>query len=201
MSEFPLVTIITPTVDRPWPTLHRAIGSVEGQTYSNWQHIVCSDGPENPSLRERIVDASGYCDTRREYRFTGVRLGHFGAGARQEMHQFCRGDLWVYLDDDNVLLPDYLERMVAALQAKPTAGFVIGKIIHFGRLRPGLGPILEGQPRVQEIDTLQVLVKRSAMAAIGGWQFKEYTSDGYTYQKLGEQFEYARVSEVVGVHY
>ncbi len=202
----PRVTIITPTTrDRPWPVLNRAIGSVDGQTFGGYEHIICTDGQIDPDVLEKLTLPR---QPGRHYRYTGEPQGHYGAGVRQYLldQEECRGEYLCFLDDDNVLLPDYLEKMVGALDQNPDCGFAIGKILHFGPLDrdlwPGSGPwLMPGTPKLKSIDTLQVVVRTEAMKEIGGWRLSGYKSDGLTYEELGRSYEHCRVDDLVGIHF
>jgi glycosyltransferase involved in cell wall biosynthesis len=52
-----VISVITPTYHN-WTELERAIASLEAQAFTDWQHVVVSDGPD-PVLRE-ILSARGY---------------------------------------------------------------------------------------------------------------------------------------------
>ena len=207
----PLVTIITPTFQNQEAAgFQRMLASVQTQTYFNWQHIVCSDG----GLEQNIAGLVGG-DYRHQYTCTSKHFGGYGAGVRQEMMDRASGVLdgsgnqieltkyFVFLDDDNILLPDYLEKMVNALESDKDKAFSICKILHFGPLRPdvGIAPMyLPGNPKVGEIDTLQVMVRAEAIRQVGWIKPEDYCSDGYTYEELAKRFNYVRVDECLGVH-
>jgi len=40
-----VITVVTPTHE-DWPQLQRAIASLEAQTFTDWQHVVVADGPD-----------------------------------------------------------------------------------------------------------------------------------------------------------
>ena len=65
----------------------------------------------------------------------------------------------------------------------------------------GLPPaILTGIPPVtSNIDTLQAVVRREVMQQTG-WVLDGYGSDGATYEKIGRQFPWVAVDEVLGAH-
>src|SRR5262245_8010799 len=111
-----LVSIITPTYQQKKLDLfQRMLGTVQTQTHPDWEHIICSDGPPEPSI-QAIVARCG--DGRRRYMNATRHHGGFGAFVRQEvMMKHARGRYLVFLDDDNLIMPDYLEKMVAALEA------------------------------------------------------------------------------------
>ena len=110
--------------------------------------------------------------------------------------EHANGKYYVFLDDDNILMPDYLEKMLNALEtAKGGERFAICRILHFGPLllQLGIPPIyLRGEPRAQYIDTLQVMVEANAMRQVGWKSGQHFHSDGVTYEELGRRFSYVR---------
>jgi glycosyltransferase involved in cell wall biosynthesis len=110
------VTVVIPTYDRP-EFLEQAIRSVLAQTFPDFELIVSDDGT-NPRTREVVERLD---DDRIRYRRTAGRLGiprHFNDCAKH-----AGSELFGLLPDDDVYTPTYLERMVAALDANPGAGF------------------------------------------------------------------------------
>lgn len=195
------VTIVTPTFQRDPGVLARCLGCVRAQTEAAWRHIVCSDGIHEPDVEHLLAQEN---DPRLEYRVSSEHYGGYGAGVRQDV--LTRGEATEYimfLDDDNVILPHYLERMVGALEgARNGEQFAICSILHFGPLPFFMGRppvLLRGEPRVFQIDTLQVLVRTEAMREVG-WRDHGYLSDGFTYRALGERFGYVRVDDCLGIH-
>lgn len=198
----PLISIITPTYKQNnYENFHRMIQSVNTQTYGNWEHIVCSDGIYESNV-ETII--KNYKDFRRKYIVSKQHYGGYGAFVRQEvMTEYATGQYVVFLDDDNFIFPDYLEKMITALQ-NATFGekFAICKIVHFGPVIKELGqaPLyIKGEPRLCYIDTLQVMVEMDAIRNVG-WVNNHYCADGYTYEELGRRYNYIRVNECLAVH-
>jgi glycosyl transferase family 2 len=74
-----MISVVTPTYQN-WPSLQRAIASLDAQSFTDWQHVVVADGPD-PELRERMHD-----------------LGYAGHGKRvfvelgRNWHGFLGGD-------------------------------------------------------------------------------------------------------------
>ena len=198
----PRVTVVTPTYRRDPKVLSRAVGCMLMQTFRDWEQVVCSDGSDEPDAR-RVVESAG--DPRVRYEFTeGKKEGDFGNTVRQTVLGKARGEFVLFLDDDNLILPQYLERMVAALDADEDAGFAVCRVMHFGPLHESEGKapkVLAGE-RVElyHVDPLQVLVRTELMRSVG-WDVEVgYLSDGVTLEKLGKAARHVRVEEVLGVH-
>jgi cellulose synthase/poly-beta-1,6-N-acetylglucosamine synthase-like glycosyltransferase len=208
--QLPRVAVITPTYKRDVDIIDRCVRSVGSQSYDGMIiHIICSDGPEEEHVKTYVESLE---DPSVAYICTGENTNSYGGGVREYVlknfiEQYISLDYLVHLDDDNVLFPHFIERHVDALERNPEKGFSICRIIHLGPLPQHLGPapqVINGIPPVfQNIDTLQVVVRRDAMIKCRWNTFsgeKGYYNDGYTYQRLGELFDWIEIPEILGVH-
>lgn len=200
----PKVTVITPTFKRDPKILRRAVDCMLLQTETKWEQLVCSNGPEEIEARSTV---EGVRDARVRYRSLGVptKEGDFGNSARAAMLKEARGEFVMFLDDDNIILPNYLDLMYQTLLNAPDCGFVVCQVMHFGPLNEealGKAPkVLEGEPvKLHHIDPLQVMVRRAVMQEIGWDVEKGYLSDGVTLEKLGQVAKHLKVSQILGIH-
>jgi SAM-dependent methyltransferase len=106
------VSIIMPTYRRSH-TLYRTVQKIRAQTYRNWELI--------------IIDNEGTAD----YGFNDPRISvHVHAErpsasyARNQGLLYATGDLVCFFDDDDDMFPEYLEKLVGAFEANPTAKMV-----------------------------------------------------------------------------
>jgi glycosyltransferase involved in cell wall biosynthesis len=106
----PAVSVILPTLDR-LAFLRRAIGSALAQTYGDLEVVVVVDGP-SPELEAEV---GAYPDPRVRL----VRRAETGgvAAARNTGLEVARGRYVGFLDDDDLWLPEKLERQVPLLDA------------------------------------------------------------------------------------
>ncbi|HWR53531.1 MAG TPA: glycosyltransferase family A protein [Bryobacteraceae bacterium] len=89
----------------------RALSSVAGQTFRDFEAIVVDDGSTDGSGEL----AAGFPDRR----FRVIRQENAGPGAaRNRGLAEATGDLVAFLDSDDAWLPDYLERSVALLDSE-----------------------------------------------------------------------------------
>jgi glycosyltransferase involved in cell wall biosynthesis len=208
--QLPKVAVITPTYKRDVNVIDRCVLSVGSQSYDGMiLHIICSDGPEEEHVKNYVESLE---DPYVVYTCTGENTNSYGGGVREYvLKNFIEQDpslrYLVHLDDDNVLFPHFIERNVEALEANPDKEFSICKILHLGPLPQHLGPapqVINGIPPVfQNIDTLQVVVRRDAMIQCRWNTFsgeQGYYNDGYTYDRLGKMFEWVEVPELLAVH-
>jgi hypothetical protein len=195
------VTIITPTYQRSVDTVKRCIDCVRAQTICDWEHIICSDGKFEGAI-SALVDAQD--DVRLSYQNTSDREeGDYGNRVRASVLEQAVGRYVVFFDDDNIILPTFLEKMIGAIR-REEADFAICQCMHFGPLQTFIGKppvVLTGiPPKLYHIDTLQVVAKTEVMRDIG-WQTEHgYFTDGNVYQEMAEKYKYVEVPEVLALH-
>ena len=116
-----LVSVIMPTHNRAL-LLPRAIRSVCEQRYSSWELIVVDDGSTDATqdVLSAVDDERVGC-IRTEQR--GV------AAARNRALSEAKGQVIVYLDDDNFMHPAWLRSVVWALSRWPDVDIVYGAVI------------------------------------------------------------------------
>jgi hypothetical protein len=115
------VTVLIPTYNRAhW--LGGAIESVLAQSHRDFQ-LVVSDNASTDATREVVA---GFDDPRLTYVRRDVNCGlneHYNSWFERVGSEY----LFIVPDDDR-LVPDAVERTVAALDAEPRAGFVHGQV-------------------------------------------------------------------------
>lgn len=193
-----LVSILTPTWNCTYlPGFKRSLRSVDAQTYPHWEHIVMSDGEHESAAAEVCANVSN-----RKYLVASKHHANWGNGVRQELLNHANGEYLCFLDDDDIVFPSYLARMVQALTTNPEAAFSVCLMLSFGgahqrgESKPWIAP---GLLQPGYIGTPQVVVRSEAMRAIG-WRYPdEYSADGHTYQMLGALYQHTRVEECLAI--
>lgn len=120
------VSVIIPTYNRA-QSLSRAIQSVLGQTYKNFELIVVDDGSEDNI--EEVV--RGFNDSRIKYFRHDVNLG--GSAARNTGIKNSTGEYLAFLDSDDEWLERKLELQVYAMENRPSddwGGVYCGLILY-----------------------------------------------------------------------
>jgi glycosyltransferase involved in cell wall biosynthesis len=156
------ISVITPTWQRHDLLFNRCIPSVCHQSVEV-EHVVSSDGPD-PYLAEQLaewypwvvyVDQPEHSDDPCNY----------GARARNRGLEAASGDLIAYVDDDNALRPQHVERLAAALAANPGADFAYSQMF-----RHGLGDIIGSDPPTHgTIDSSIIMHRKDGPARFGRW--------------------------------
>lgn len=125
-ADLPLVSVLVRSMDRP--QLSEAIASVATQTWPNLEVVVlnASGRAHSPLLAApagmplRLVQPG--LDEGGAPRACGR------AAAANLALQSARGEFALFLDDDDLIHPGHLERLVAALQARPAAVAAYGGV-------------------------------------------------------------------------
>jgi hypothetical protein len=179
----PLVSVILPVRNRAH-CVGRAIASVLAQSYAPIELIVVDDGSSDAT-----ADVAGA--------FGGqVRLvKQAPAGtyaARNAGLAVARGQLIAFIDSDDAWLPDKLTRQMALM--RPGIGLVFGDAIHVSAPRrdaprlgvtsfeiapPRRGHCAPALANCNFLPTCTVLVRRSALDAVGGFSEAQPVSADY----------------------
>jgi glycosyltransferase involved in cell wall biosynthesis len=211
-----MVTIITPTIKRDPNIIKRCIESVNGQSYTNWEHIMISDCPAeqhvidlieqmpNKDKRRYLFNDSGYYGT------WGAIPRNMGINSADQNSKYI-----IFLDDDNIIFPHHLRTMVDLIGDKKAA---LCSIYHNGPLNLQLIPeyqemlkhktlsfILSGEVQtVGRIDSLNIFVRKDIMQKCGWTINTNYVNDGETIERLFKEFvggDYNITNEILALHY
>lgn len=141
----PTVSIVLPTRRRP-QALRRMLGAILAQTFADFELLVREDGAEGDETA-RVV--AGFADPRLHFHRSEARLGI--PGVVNALLGEAGGELVVVLHDHDLCRPRYVEALVEAMDAHPSAlyahsggevvdaqGAVIDRLLHpFAPLTPG----------------------------------------------------------------
>lgn len=123
----PLVTIVMRTYERPL-LLSRALASVCGQTFSDWELIVVNNGGD-PQPVERLVQLAQL-----SFPSTGIRVIHLPdrVGMEEASNQALlasESEYFAIHDDDDTWKPAFLEVAVNGLRHHVTASAVVTGVV------------------------------------------------------------------------
>lgn len=115
MSE-PLVTVIIPTFNRRrW--IGECLDSVRAQTYPRVETLVVDDGSTDGTVE--------WLRSEPRYEFARLHVQPKNGGAsvaRNTGIQISKGDLVVFIDSDDALAPEHIERAVSVFREDPQVG-------------------------------------------------------------------------------
>ena len=170
MSTLPLISVVIPSYNHGH-FLGEAIASVLAQDYPRIDVVVVNDGSSD--------DTAAVTARFPEVRY--VEQPNRGlAAARNAGLALCRGELVVFLDADDRLLPCALDTGMRAIAAHPEAGFAAGYsrfIARDGTVMPtgqppraaGEDPYLHLLRRNRIRNPAMVMFRRDVVAAAGGF--------------------------------
>jgi glycosyltransferase involved in cell wall biosynthesis len=195
-------TIITPTYQRAPDILRRCLDSVNGLRYREWhQIIIVDDASFEGHVSQELMDE--YASPQRTWMTLGYRANNWANAPRMKAILAAASDYIVFLDDDNIVFPNYLTEFVNHFRTHPDHGMAVCKILHCGPLPAHFGrppAILDGRPPVlQNVDSLQICV-RSEIAKQYGWLDAGYTADGATIQLWSQHCTVGFVDTITAVH-
>ena len=134
------VSIIIPCHNTPEEYVARALESVRSQTVRDYEAIVVDDGSREPYASQ----LEGLCRDTAKTRL--IRIPWSGVStARNTGIANARGDYIAFLDADDVLAADFLERaFTVAVEGK--ADYVIGGLLETDHVNVPFYPSRSGQP-------------------------------------------------------
>lgn len=118
MSEHPLVTILTPSLNQA-RFLEETLQSVLGQDYPNLEYLIVDGGSTDGSLEIIQHHASQFA-----WWVSEPDQGQTDALNKGFSH--ARGEIFAWLNSDDTYLPGAISAAVSSLQAHPEAALVYG---------------------------------------------------------------------------
>jgi glycosyltransferase involved in cell wall biosynthesis len=185
MSEPRAVSVVIPLYQQR-PLVERAVVSVLGQTWRDFELIVVDDGSSDGGAErvEALSDARVRC----------IRRPHRGPGAaRNYGTEIATGEWVAFLDADDEWSPDFLDATLAAARAAPgTVAVYTGVVVRGNdafQCTLASGPVPDyfaARLRHRAAATSSsVLVRRAALLAAGGFvESMRYAEDLDTWFRL-----------------
>ncbi len=127
MEQSKLVTVGVPTYNRGKTYLRSTLESICSQTYKNLD-IVISDNASKDNTQS-VCEEFAKKDSRVRYIRQKTNIGP--TANFNVLHKEARGDYFVQLCDDDVLLPTFVEKCVARIAAHPEAAVVMTNFVEF----------------------------------------------------------------------
>lgn len=120
----PLVSVVMPARNAA-ATVARAVASVQGQTFRDWELVALDDGSKD-ATRFILIEMAQLDPRIRVLRTKAGIAGAINAGMAA-----ATGEFVARMDADDECAPERLEKQVAFLQANPGIG-VVGSRVEFG---------------------------------------------------------------------
>lgn len=106
MARCPAVSVIIASYSKP-QYLTECLRSIHQQTFPDWECLVVSDG--SPRIEEIRAAVQGVADPR--FRLVELPVNMGPAAARNAGVRFARADRYIWVDEDDLLAPQCLERL------------------------------------------------------------------------------------------
>lgn len=209
----PKVTIAIPTFRRP-DVLLEAVASALGQRTDVPFEVLIVDNDPDPAASAAIIASLPSSPAHPlRYCVNATNIGMFGNWNR--CIELARGEWVTLLNDDDLLRPDYLQRMMALLAKRPDAGaLTCQKDRHYRTSAPWTSPtpgwkrrlwnrikrrrwdrdgLVQVTPRTMFFglelgNGLGFLFRRDTAIAIGGYYPEEFpTADGFFYVRYASE--------------
>jgi glycosyltransferase involved in cell wall biosynthesis len=171
----PLFSIVVATWNRA-PLLPRALDSITGQAFSDWEAVVVDDGStdETPAVIRRYAEL--------DPRFTGFRIDHGGISvARNTGIRKARGAWVTFLDSDDRWETDHLASRVRFIAAHPELEFIHGGFRIDGPPETHFVADARDPTRLIPVSECAVggtfVVKRPVLESLGGFPDVPYAMD------------------------
>jgi GT2 family glycosyltransferase len=107
----PLVSVCVSHFNRP-ETLRQTVASLEGQSYPDFEVVICDDGSTAPEAVAYLAELEARLPADR-WRIVRQPNRYLGA-ARNTAARHARGTFLLFMDDDNIARPDMIARFVTA---------------------------------------------------------------------------------------
>lgn len=133
LSDNPLVSVLLTNFNYA-NYLRESIESVIGQTYDNWELVICDDGSTDGSVPLIESYLNRNCKIRLLEKVNG---GH--TSALNAAFSACSGEIICLLDADDLFLRTKLASTVKAYTANPEAGLVVHRILRVNHKRKPQG--------------------------------------------------------------
>jgi glycosyltransferase involved in cell wall biosynthesis len=178
------VSVIIPTYNRAH-LLTQAIDSVLNQTFTDFELIIVDNYSGDNT--ESVVKS--YKDKRIRY-FKNQNRGLIGVNRNYGIQE-SKGEYISFLDDDDLWLPEKLDKQVKLLDSNPGLGlvysdiYIIGsngnvlKDTYFHNVKPFRGNVFNELLVTNFISNLTVMVRREALSRVGMFDLKYVIAQDY----------------------
>lgn len=196
-NDRPLVSIVTPTLQRA-RYLERTLRSVRGQSYPNIEHIIVDGGSTDGTI-ELLKRYAGTYNMRWISESDRGMYDAVNKGLRM-----ASGDVFAYLNSDDLYFPWTVKTIVEALADHPRVDLVYGDAISVDEIHQRVVPVFMPQFGILASaaygSLLQpvVFLRSHVFAALGGFDERlAYVADMDFWLRAGGRFTFLKIPEFV----
>jgi glycosyltransferase involved in cell wall biosynthesis len=183
MADCPLVSVVVPTYNRP-DFLKKTVQSIAEQTYKNIEIIIVSNGfnKNNQKVAQEFNDS----------RIIYADQENSGGPASPRNHgiKIAKGKYVAFCDDDDLWMPDKIEKQIKALEENLEYGLCYSKMLRFDGQKEWANPGEEGPASLQSllyINTVpisSVFMRKSLIDKFGGFSESNKVGSSEDYEFL-----------------
>lgn len=172
LSLQPLISVIMPTYNTPINLLRKAINSVIGQTYTNWEFCIADDHSPNDEVRQ-VLSEFAKADRRIKLVFRDVN-GHI-SNASNSAIDISQGEWLALLDHDDELAPDALFEVAKSINNSPNAKLIYSDEDKIDVWGERIGPYFKSDWNYHlflshNMITHLAVFRKSTVEAVGGFR-------------------------------
>ena len=206
---YPKISAIITTYKRAPDIVGRAVNSVLGQTYDNYEVIVVDDSPVDYELRDEVEKHITSLDSPIIYIKHEKNKG--ACAARNTGLDAASGEYIAYLDDDDEWLPEKLEKQIVPF-SNPNIGLVycnhyyldernnISHLVHHKRYEGYVYDKLIIHNFIGS--TSYPLIKKEVLLGVGGFDVEMQSSQDYDlWLRISQKNQIAFVDEALVVYH
>lgn len=189
-ASIPIVSVIITAYNRE-KFIAEAIESVLASIYTNFELIISDDASTDGTVP--IARSFEDRDKRVKVFINEYNLGDYPN--RNKAASYAKGKYLKYVDSDDLITPDGLERMVTAMEHFSEAAFGISQFIHDGAIvyPQLLSPQMAYQQHYNGMELFSygpvgAIIKKEVFDRVGGFKKERYISDTELWLKLASVY-------------
>jgi glycosyltransferase involved in cell wall biosynthesis len=180
------LSIVVPTYNRG-ELLREAINSITRTLRCEYEILICDDGSTDHTREvcDEFANAGTHVIFCGSSRNVGAQVARNRGLARSS------GDCILFMDSDDIMAGEGVDRLICQLRADPSLGYVFGKVIRTDyelRPLPDRKPVGSDFPRLpREVagyhwHTMGAVYRREALAEVGEWNVELTGSQDWEFQ-------------------
>ena len=160
-----------------------AVESIENQTYTNWEFIICDDGSTDDTF-EKLTE---YAKDRPQYKIIQNKTNLGLAATLNHCLEYCDGEYIARMDDDDFSYPERFKKQVEYLETHSEVAFVSSSVdLYNGEKIVGKRILSANPTKVELVYGSQfthpaTMFRNSALKAVGGYRVCKDTIRGQDY--------------------
>ena len=160
-----------------------AVKSIENQTYTNWEFIICDDGSTDDTY-DKLLE---YTRDKKNFKIIKNDINKGLAATLNHCLEHCSGKYIARMDDDDLSYPNRFEKQIKYLETHPDVAFVSSSADIFDGEKVVDKRILLANPQKKDLVYGSCFIhpatmfRAEALSAVGGYRVCKDTIRGQDY--------------------